>query len=176
MHKILRLIAASSLLFACAAAQPTPVRSAPQASTPAPQAAAAATAAAPAGSAGDAAACEATPGAPLAAPGSIAKVDGDTAKALVANGARLVDVRKPDFFARGHIEGAVNIPVAEVAQRAAEIGPPGTHVILYCRTGAGSSQAAATLQKLGYKSIYDLGSYLNWGEGAPAATPLPPAQ
>ena len=155
------LVLSSSLWFACAAAPP--------ASREPPRPAAAA------GSAGDAGACEATPGAALAAPGSIAKVDGEAAKKLVAQGAKLVDVRKPDFFARGHIAGAVNIPVAEVEARAAELGPPDTHVILYCRTGAGSSQAAATLQKLGYKAIYDLGSYLNWGEGAPAPTPLPPA-
>ena len=43
------------------------------------------------------------------------------------------------------------------------------------RTGEGSAKAAATLVRLGYLYVYDLGSYLNWGEGAPAPTPLPPA-
>lgn len=104
------------------------------------------------------------------------KVDGDTAKHLVAQGARLVDVRAPDFYALGHIAGAINIPVAAVADRLAEIGPPETPIILYCRTGAGSARAAQTLASLGYTRVYDLGSYLNWGEGAPAATPLRPTQ
>ena len=101
------------------------------------------------------------------------KVDGTTARLLVANGARLVDVRAPDFFAGGHIEGAINVPWAQVVGRAAEIGPPETEVVLYCRTGEGSEKAAAALARLGYRHVYDLGSYLNWGEGAPAATPLP---
>ena len=104
------------------------------------------------------------------------RVDGATAKRLVADGARLVDVRAPDFYAREHISGAINIPVAQVASRAAtDIGPVSTPVVLYCRTGAGSAKAAATLLQMGYVGVYDLGSYLNWGEGAPAPTPLPPA-
>ena len=111
----------------------------------------------------------------LAAPGT-ARVDGATAKRLVADGARLVDVRAPDFYAREHIAGAVNIPVAAVGERAGEIGPPETPVVLYCRTGAGSAKAARILASLGYTRVYDLGSYLNWGEGAPAPTPLPPTQ
>ncbi len=101
------------------------------------------------------------------------RIDGGTAKKLVAAGARLVDVRAPDFFAQGHIDGAINIPWQAIGERAAEIGPPERTVVVYCRTGAGSSRAAATLARLGYQNVYDLGSYLNWGEGAPPATPLP---
>ena len=105
------------------------------------------------------------------------RVDGPTARKLVADGARLVDVRAPDFYQREHIAGAVNIPVAEIAARAAlDIGPSSTPVVLYCRTGAGSAKAAATLRNLGYVAVYDLGSYRNWGEGAPAPTPLPSAR
>lgn len=105
------------------------------------------------------------------------RVDGATARKLVADGAKLVDVRAPDFYAREHIAGAINIPVVEVASRAAaEIGPTSTPVVLYCRTGAGSAKAAETLRKMGYIAVYDLGSYLNWGEGAPAPTPLPAAR
>lgn len=104
----------------------------------------------------------------------VVKVDGPAAKKLLADGARLVDVRAPDYYAREHIAGAINIPVAQVATRASvDIGPINTPVILYCRTGAGSAQAAQTLVKLGYTRVYDLGSYLNWGNGAPAPTPLP---
>jgi rhodanese-related sulfurtransferase len=106
----------------------------------------------------------------------VLRVDGPTAKALVAQGARLIDVRAPDFYGREHIQGAINIPVAQVAERAeADIGPAATPVILYCRTGKGSAAAARTLIALGYTRVYDLGSYLNWGEGAPSPTPLPPA-
>lgn len=104
------------------------------------------------------------------------RVDGLAARKLIAQGARLVDVRAPDFYNKEHIQGAINIPVAQVEARAAsEIGPVNTPVVLYCRTGAGSARAASILKKMGYVYVYDLGSYLNWGEGAPAPTPLPPA-
>jgi rhodanese-related sulfurtransferase len=105
----------------------------------------------------------------------VSTVDGPTARRLVEQGARLVDVRAPDYYARGHIDGAINIPVAVVAERAAAgIGPAETPVVLYCRTGKGSAAAARTLARLGYSRVYDLGSYLNWGDGAPPATPLNP--
>jgi rhodanese-related sulfurtransferase len=117
----------------------------------------------------------ACPESPATAQGPL-RVDGPTAKLLVKNGARLVDVRAPEMYAGGHIAGAVNIPWAQIEARAGEIGPPGTPVVLYCRTGQGSGKAAATLVRLGYTRVYDLGSYLNWGEGAPPPTPLPPTQ
>lgn len=102
-------------------------------------------------------------------------VDGPTAKQLVKDGAKLVDVRAPSYFEGGHIGGAVNIPWQVIEARASEIGPATTPVVLYCRTGAGATKAFATLTRLGYTRVYNLGSYLNWGEGAPPPTPLPAA-
>lgn len=103
------------------------------------------------------------------------RVDGATARRLVAEGARLVDVRDAETFARSHIEGAINVPVAEIANRAREIGPADASIVLYCQTGVRSARAAGILTGLGYQRVYDLGSYRNWGEGAPAPTPLPAA-
>jgi rhodanese-related sulfurtransferase len=90
------------------------------------------------------------------------RVDGATAKALVKDGARLVDVRSPQEFAAGHVPGAVNIPYDEVERRAAEVGPPSTPVVLYCRTGRRSGIAAETLERLGYRHVYDLGPMTAW--------------
>ncbi len=90
------------------------------------------------------------------------KVDGATAKALVQSGAKLVDVRMPDEFASGHVPGAVNIPVHEIKSRLAEIGPPTTKVVVYCRSGSRSASAAYTLQKAGYANVYDLGPASAW--------------
>lgn len=89
-------------------------------------------------------------------------VDGSTAKALVAAGAKVVDVRTPQEFASGHVPGAINIPYEEIGKRAGEIGPPSTQVVLYCRTGRRSGIAAEALQKAGYSKLYDFKSVTSW--------------
>lgn len=89
-------------------------------------------------------------------------VDGEQARALVAKGAVLVDVRSPSEFAAGHIEGAINIPVGEVASRTDEIGPASTAVVVYCQSGMRSAQAKKVLAGKGFGDVHDLGSRLRW--------------
>jgi len=89
-------------------------------------------------------------------------VDGVTARALVASGAKVVDVRTPQEFASGHVPGAINIPYEEIGKRAAEIGPASTPVVLYCRSGRRSAIAAETLQKAGYTKLYDMQVVTAW--------------
>ena len=89
-------------------------------------------------------------------------VDGGTAKALVAAGAKVVDVRTPQEFASGHVPGAINIPFDEIGRRASEIGPASTPVVLYCRTGRRSGIAADALQKAGFSKLYDFKSVTAW--------------
>ena len=79
----------------------------------------------------------------------------------------LVDVRTPQEFSTGHIEGAVNIPVQSLAQRMNEI-PQDQPVVLYCRSGNRSSKAAKILASAGYDQVYDLGGIINWqSQGLP---------
>lgn len=54
------------------------------------------------------------------------------AEGLRQPGAVLVDVRRPDEFAAGHLPGAVNIPIAELKKRLAEL-PKGKEIVAYCR-------------------------------------------
>jgi rhodanese-related sulfurtransferase len=89
-------------------------------------------------------------------------VDARAARALVAGGVRVVDVRTPAEFADGHVPGAINIPFDEIGRRAAEIGPKGTPVLLYCRSGRRSGIAADTLRGLGFDRLYDLQRYDAW--------------
>jgi rhodanese-related sulfurtransferase/predicted methyltransferase len=89
-------------------------------------------------------------------------VDGPTAARLVSEGARLVDVRTTGEFAAGHIEGAVNIPVQELADRLDELEPRDAPVVLYCRSGRRSASAQALLRDAGFESVYDLGAIGNW--------------
>jgi rhodanese-related sulfurtransferase/predicted transcriptional regulator len=44
----------------------------------------------------------------------------------------LVDVRPPEEFAAGHIEGAISIPLADLERRLAEL-PPDAEIVAYCR-------------------------------------------
>lgn len=90
------------------------------------------------------------------------RVDGATAKALVAGGARVVDVRTPQEFASGHVPGAINIPYEEIGKRASEIGPASTPVVIYCRTGRRSGIAVESLQKAGFSRLYDFQSVTAW--------------
>jgi len=90
------------------------------------------------------------------------KASSGEARALVAAGARLVDVRSPGEFAGGHLPGAVNIPVDQIGARFAEIGPPGTPVVLYCASGMRSARAASVLKGKGFAQVADLGPMSRW--------------
>lgn len=87
---------------------------------------------------------------------------GREARALVAAGARIVDVRSPGEFAGGHLDGALNIPVEQIASRAGEVGAKDAPVVLYCRSGARSAAAARALRERGFTRILNLGAMSNW--------------
>jgi rhodanese-related sulfurtransferase len=74
----------------------------------------------------------------------------------------LIDVREPNEFAAGHVNGAVNIPLASLAGRLAEFGPEAdTYVI--CRSGKRSATAVRTLIRAGFKHAYSVkGGTLAW--------------
>lgn len=88
------------------------------------------------------------------------RVDGSHARALVATGATLVDVRTPEEFAEGHIAGARNVPVSELASRLAEL-PRNVPVVVYCRSGGRSASAASQLAAAGFR-VSDLGPMSAW--------------
>lgn len=73
----------------------------------------------------------------------------------------LIDVRTPEEFGTGHIEGAVNIPVESLASRLNEV-PSGQPIVVYCRSGNRSAQASNILAQAGYSTVYDLGGIIDW--------------
>jgi phage shock protein E len=89
------------------------------------------------------------------------RIDGAEARRLLEEGAVLLDVRTPAEFASGHIEGAINIPVQELEARLGVVGEKNKTVIVYCRSGARSAQAAKTLAGAGYVAR-DLGPMSAW--------------
>ena len=60
-----------------------------------------------------------------------------------------MDVRGRDEFARGHLEGAVNIPVDEL-EWSLHLLPAGRRIIVYCAYGGHSMMAARYLDSRGY--------------------------
>ena len=82
----------------------------------------------------------------------------------IAAGHLLVDVRTPEEFAQGHIEGAQNhnFFAADFAQQmqAYDKQKP---LLLYCRSGNRSGKAAMLLDSLGFRQLYDLkGGFMDW--------------
>jgi len=73
-----------------------------------------------------------------------------------------VDVREPEEFAQVRIEGAQLIPLSEFAGRYQEL-PKDQPVVLYCRSGNRSAQAAAWLSAKGYTNLLNLdGGIMAW--------------
>ena len=71
-----------------------------------------------------------------------------------------IDVRTPEEFASGHLDGAANIPHDAIASRIAALVPDKTAEIhLYCRSGRRSGLARDTLLGLGYTKVTNDGSY-----------------
>jgi rhodanese-related sulfurtransferase len=69
--------------------------------------------------------------------------------ALGRTDALLLDVREPDEFARGHLEGAVNVPLSALRRRLAEI-PRGRELWVYCAAGQRAYFAQRLLRQLGH--------------------------
>jgi rhodanese-related sulfurtransferase len=79
----------------------------------------------------------------------------------------LVDVRRPEEYEDGHIEGAININFLDPAVFEAQFSKMDTTqtLMIYCRSGSRSRRSAEKLREMGFKKIYDLeGGYLNWQE------------
>lgn len=73
----------------------------------------------------------------------------------------LIDVRTPSEFASGYIDGAINIPVDQIANRLSEI-PSDIPIVVYCQSGNRSATAARTLVENGYEQVYDMGGVIGW--------------
>ena len=91
------------------------------------------------------------------------RVRAKEAKRLVADGASLVDVRTAQEFARGHLDGARNIPVHEIGARAKKEIPRGKPVVVYCASGMRSAAAASVLRRAGFEKVVNLGPMSAWG-------------
>jgi thioredoxin 1 len=83
-----------------------------------------------------------------------------------------VDTREPAVYARTHLPGAVNIPMAEIPNRLAELHMLPGEPVLYCRSGDQTKELAGKLAGEGTPIAFLEGGLLAWeAEGFPIERP-----
>ena len=103
---------------------------------------------------------------------AISTIDAHEVRAELGKG-QILDVRRPDEFAQGHIPGARNVTItpheedlghaAFIAGVEAAFPNKTKPLIVYCRSGVRSAAASKILSHAGYEDIRDYsGSWLDW--------------
>ncbi|HEY3629699.1 MAG TPA: rhodanese-like domain-containing protein [Jatrophihabitantaceae bacterium] len=73
----------------------------------------------------------------------------------------LLDVREPDEWAAGHVDGARHIPMNDIPRRTAELDQD-TDLVVVCKVGGRSAQVTAYLNQQGYRATNLDGGMLAW--------------
>lgn len=69
----------------------------------------------------------------------------------------LLDVRSPQEYNEGHLNGAINIPLYELEKSCYnKLKDPNKIVIVYCQSGIRSKKAINILRKIGFSNLYHL--------------------
>lgn len=74
----------------------------------------------------------------------------------------IVDVRTQAEYNEGYIENAILIPNESISEAPRELPDKNAIILVYCRSGNRSKQAADKLVALGYTNIYDFGGIIDW--------------
>jgi rhodanese-related sulfurtransferase len=104
--------------------------------------------------------------------GQVSTVDAAEFQSVATQpGTQVIDVRTPEEFAAGHLDGAVNIDVQspDFATQVAALDKAATYAV-YCRSGNRSKAATKHMADAGIASIYELGGGIN--EWAAAGLPV----
>ncbi|MEZ4627618.1 MAG: rhodanese-like domain-containing protein [Eubacteriales bacterium] len=109
----------------------------------------------------------ALPAEPTAAPAKAEyrKISAADAKARMDSGDAIIvlDVRTKEEFDTGHIPGAVLLPNETIIDTQPDLLPDlDAEILIYCRSGNRSAQAANKLIAMGYTSVYDFGGIIDW--------------
>jgi rhodanese-related sulfurtransferase len=93
------------------------------------------------------------------------KITAEQAKEMM-NGERayiLLDVRTNEEWGENRIDGSILIPDTEIRDRAAyELPDKSALILIYCRSGRRSADAASALVDMGYTNVYDFGGIIDW--------------
>lgn len=94
------------------------------------------------------------------------KITAEQAKERLDSGDELIllDVRTQDEFNTGHIAGAILLPNETITEtEQPDILPDlNAEILIYCRSGNRSAQAAKKLVAQGYTNVYDFGGIIDW--------------
>lgn len=99
---------------------------------------------------------ESTAEAPAEAPVTVRSVSQEEALAIGGGEgtAMLLDVRSADEFAGGHVPGAINISIGELADRLAELeSARDNEIIVYCERGGRAKSATDLLEEAGFTKL-----------------------
>ena len=84
-------------------------------------------------------------------------IDEKQLKEMLKQGATLIDVRSPQEYKEGHLDGAICIPSYEIENIIKERIPDlKEKLILYCDSGRRSKKSQKLLEKMGYTNVYNL--------------------
>lgn len=93
------------------------------------------------------------------------QIDQEKAKEMMAvnDGHVVVDVRRADEYASGHIPGAILIPNESIGtEKPDQLQDKDQIILIYCRSGNRSKQAAQKLADMGFTNIYEFGGINTW--------------
>jgi phage shock protein E len=83
-----------------------------------------------------------------------------TAHEWLNKGALVIDVRSEGEFQERHLPGAINIPLGRLGDEIARRAPDKEQaILLHCLSGTRSGMAKARLKRMGYRNVFNLGSY-----------------
>lgn len=94
---------------------------------------------------------------------SVSKISASKAKEMMDSQAVvIVDVRTEAEYTEGFIPNAILIPNESIEGAPIELPNKNATILVYCRSGNRSAQAAKKLVDLGYTKVYDFGGIIDW--------------
>ncbi|TIC82888.1 rhodanese-like domain-containing protein [Nocardioides sp. GY 10127] len=97
--------------------------------------------------------------------------DGAAVADAIEGGATVVDVRTPEEYAAGHVEGAVNIDVSAstFSDAIAALDPEAAYVV-YCRSGSRAAAAQEAMEAAGFTDVLNGGGLTDMEDAGYPAT------
>ena len=81
----------------------------------------------------------------------------DDLDSYIKQGATIIDVRSPQEYREGHVDGAISIPDYQIKKEIEKQIPNKEElIVVYCATGHRSQRAQQILEDMGYTNVYNV--------------------